>query len=466
MHFIASRLRRQLLVAFAVVAAVFLVALLIGWSDIGAIGNKARSGEAQLAVLASASGNARDLQGSEARTLLDPSAAKDHLDDIATFQSTLTSLNRLGKSQASRSALHHLDAAFAQFRAVDARVIALASAHSTAAGTTLANGAANEAADKLVDDVAAAAAAVSKDHSTQATNLASNARTLMIVLALVALAIAAAISLTFSNRLTTRIRRLLAGMAHLDGDCISPLTDGLQAIAGGNLTNGISAHVNQIERQGIDELAELTDGFNAMADKAEASAAAYNTTRAQVADMLKDIGQTSDQLAAASAHMAQTSDEAGRAVNEIAHAVDSVAEGAEDQVRTISDAKNLTADVAAASQASADSAMQTRDAAAEARTIAEEGVAAVTDATEAMRAVRDASEETTAAIRALGAKSEQIGGIVDTITGIAEQTNLLALNAAIEAARVGEQGRGFAVVAEEVRKLAEESNMPPRRSRT
>ena len=74
-----------------------------------------------------------------------------------------------------------------------------------------------------------------------------------------------------------------------------------------------------------------------------------------------------------------------------------------------------------------------------------------------MRSVRESSTAVTGAIDELAAKSEQIGAIVQTITGIAEQTNLLALNAAIEAARAGEQGRGFAVVAEEVRKLAEES---------
>jgi methyl-accepting chemotaxis protein len=65
-------------------------------------------------------------------------------------------------------------------------------------------------------------------------------------------------------------------------------------------------------------------------------------------------------------------------------------------------------------------------------------------------------------MESLGAASQRIGGIVETIDAIAAQTNLLALNAAIEAARAGESGRGFAVVADEVRKLAERSGAATR----
>jgi methyl-accepting chemotaxis protein len=57
--------------------------------------------------------------------------------------------------------------------------------------------------------------------------------------------------------------------------------------------------------------------------------------------------------------------------------------------------------------------------------------------------------------RRLGDRSEEIGTIVELISGISSRTDMLALNATIESVRAGEHGRGFAVVAEEIRKLAE-----------
>lgn len=87
------------------------------------------------------------------------------------------------------------------------------------------------------------------------------------------------------------------------------------------------------------------------------------------------------------------------------------------------------------------------------------GSNAVDNAIVQMNQIQRTVESSAEAVAELGNRSKEIGVIVDTISGIAAQTNLLALNAAIEAARAGEQGRGFAVVAEEVRKLAEQSQI-------
>jgi methyl-accepting chemotaxis protein len=54
-------------------------------------------------------------------------------------------------------------------------------------------------------------------------------------------------------------------------------------------------------------------------------------------------------------------------------------------------------------------------------------------------------------------RTEQIGGITQTVKDLADQSNMLALNAAIEAVRSGEHGKGFAVVAREIRSLADQS---------
>ncbi len=73
--------------------------------------------------------------------------------------------------------------------------------------------------------------------------------------------------------------------------------------------------------------------------------------------------------------------------------------------------------------------------------------------------VNKQSQVTVDATQAVINKVEEVQKIVGSIMSISKQTNLLALNASIEAARAGEAGKGFAVVANDVRELADETNI-------
>lgn len=71
--------------------------------------------------------------------------------------------------------------------------------------------------------------------------------------------------------------------------------------------------------------------------------------------------------------------------------------------------------------------------------------------------IMDSVDQTNGIITDITSQMEEIGKIVDVITGMAEQTGLLALNAAIEAARAGDAGICFTVFADKVKSLALES---------
>ncbi len=250
----------------------------------------------------------------------------------------------------------------------------------------------------------------------------------------------------YSDRISMAITALAvllsAGLGWIISRLIStPLADLLEEVhrlAQGDLKN---RKVHEVYYS--DEIGQLTNEFDLMANHLQS--------------LVKNIASASAQVASSSKDLTRGAEDATTVTGQIATAVEEVAQNADNQSAIIDKtSRNVEHLAVSITQIAASSATVT-EAVAKTVTAANTGSQSAESVHQQMNSIESTVASSAQAVEKLGARSSEIGQIIDTISGIAGQTNLLALNAAIEAARAGENGKGFAVVAEEVRKLAEQS---------
>lgn len=185
---------------------------------------------------------------------------------------------------------------------------------------------------------------------------------------------------------------------------------------------------------------------------------AFNNTVQALKMLLTDISRESKKVNGLSHDLANSCNEFGKLTEDVAKSMQLVSQNANEQAEQVSLAAGKTNEMGSASRQVTDKCNYMLEKAEESHNISEIAFKAVDKAVDNMQVIVKSNEQNLKENELLLSKSNEIGKIIEVITGIAEQTNLLALNAAIEAARAGEQGKGFVVVADEVRKLAEQSS--------
>ena len=272
-----------------------------------------------------------------------------------------------------------------------------------------------------------------------------NATVMLIVLLVVMVVLCMGVTTVLSravsrpiSQLTDAAKKLAAGALNIEIDYYSKDEVGTLAEMFREMSGSMKAVIKDIGQQ----LGAMSNGDFTVAPRAEYTGDyvsiknALINIRESLSNTLNEINLSADQVFSGSAQVsdsAQTfsegaADQAG-SIEELAAAINEISFQVRETAANMEAARRLTA------KAGEQVAVSNRQ-----------------------------MEEMLLAMGEIGAKTEQIRAINNTIEEIAFQTNILALNAAVEAAHAGESGKGFAVVAGEIRRLAGKSTDAAKRT--
>ncbi|KZL89693.1 methyl-accepting chemotaxis protein [Clostridium magnum] len=215
----------------------------------------------------------------------------------------------------------------------------------------------------------------------------------------------------------------------------------LELLAEGNLCEEVSYKYLQLK----DEVGVMTNSMKAMQESLRGM---INRIKENCAN----IDMQSESLSSVAEEIASSSQNVTEAINDIAKGTSSQSEDLINVTNILNDFGNKLSGMVGEIQV-VDSNSR------EISLMAKESSNEMSELNKSVTRVSNSFKTFNGKIIGLGKDINEINEITNIINSIAEQTNLLALNAAIEAARAGEAGRGFSVVADEIRKLAEQSQM-------